>query len=406
MKLRRRHLAIAAAVLVLCAGAALVATGQSPFWSFLTLVSLILAACGTATATYLYFRVGQMQGDIDRLARSLDSALRDLAAGNERNSLSLGTLSQTIDRQIGGVLERIETQVLAQPAPTAASVAAGPDAAVSLGMGIRKLALKPGEGERLPAGWADREMELSLEPIISVSRGAAAGFEVHTHILLDDGTDRLVRRLSSAANADDLAAFELALVKAAIQASRRQLGPDGADLQLHVAVSAALLGSPAAVDDLAELLGLHPRLARSVVFSLPADLFGARNDALRPAIAKLSLAGALLAAEGWPAGDEVLERLKGAGVGFVKATADRLLDRERPRRKALSGGDLAERLHASGIAIVATGVTADEDAVALLDLGVDLMCGDRFSPPRKLKPAAPDTPAIVAGPGASATVNA
>lgn len=397
MKLRRRHLAIAAAVLVLCVGFALVSTGQSPVWAFVGLLSLVLAAAATAAAAYLHFRVARMQGDIDRLARSLDSALKDLAAGNERTSLSLGALSQTIDRQIGGVLERIETHVQAPAAADPAPTAGVGDNVVPLGMGIRKLAQKQGGGERLPAVWADRELELSLEPIISVAQGAAVGFEVHTHILLEDGSERMVRRLSSAANPADLAAFELALVKAAMHASRRQLGPDGAKLQLHVAISAALLGNEAAVDEVSGLLGLHAGLARSLVLSLPAELFATKDGAVQRGIVKLTVAGASLAAEGWPVESDTLARLKVQGVAIVKLSADRLLDRERVRRKALSGADLAELLHTAGLAIVASGVGADEDAVALLDLGVDLMSGDRFSPPRKLKPASADTTARAVG---------
>jgi EAL domain-containing protein (putative c-di-GMP-specific phosphodiesterase class I) len=35
--------------------------------------------------------------------------------------------------------------------------------------------------------------------------------------------------------------------------------------------------------------------------------------------------------------------------------------------------------------VIATGVSNDEDAVNLLDLGIDLMIGDRFSPPRRVR---------------------
>ena len=104
MNLLKLPFAVAAAVLILGAGFALVATGQTPFWSFLVVVSLALAAGGLALAGYLLFKVERMRGDIDRLARTLDGALKDLAAGNERNSLTLGALTGTIDRQIGGML--------------------------------------------------------------------------------------------------------------------------------------------------------------------------------------------------------------------------------------------------------------------------------------------------------------
>jgi EAL domain-containing protein (putative c-di-GMP-specific phosphodiesterase class I) len=46
---------------------------------------------------------------------------------------------------------------------------------------------------------------------------------------------------------------------------------------------------------------------------------------------------------------------------------------------------MVEALHEAGIGIIATGVARDEDAVSLIDLGIDLMEGDRFSGPRLIK---------------------
>jgi cyclic-di-GMP phosphodiesterase, flagellum assembly factor TipF len=45
-----------------------------------------------------------------------------------------------------------------------------------------------------------------------------------------------------------------------------------------------------------------------------------------------------------------------------------------------------ETASAAAIEVIATDVRSDEDAVGLLDLGVDLMTGARFSGPRRLKP--------------------
>lgn len=393
MNLLRISFAIAAAVLVLGAGFALAATGQSSFWSFLVVVSLAFAAGGLAVAGYLHFKVERMRGDIDRLAHTLDGALKDLAAGNERNSLTLGALTGTIDRQIGGMLEKIETA--ARPEAPASPPSGGSDGA-SQDTGGRKAPQKTDAGERLPAGWADRDLELSLEPIVSVSQGAAAAFEVHAHILLEDGSERVVRRLSEAANPADLCAFELAVVKAAIHASRRKLAAE-ARLPLHVAVSAALLGNEAAVGELCGLLDLHSGLAKGLVFSVPAEQFATKDNTVRHGIVRLTISGAIFAAEGWPREEDALERLKLQGVRLVKLSADRLLDRERMRRKSPSGADLAELIDRSNMAIVAVDVASDEDAVALLDLGVDLMRGERFSPPRRLKPSAKSISAIDAG---------
>jgi EAL domain-containing protein (putative c-di-GMP-specific phosphodiesterase class I) len=383
VNLLRTAFAVAAAVLVLGAGFALAASGQSPLWSVLVVISLALAAACSALAAYLLVKVERMRTDIDRLAHSLDAALKDLAAGNERNSLTLGALTGTIDRQLGGMLERIETAD--RPGAPAASPAGDGDGGVPQDTRNRKAPRNEAAGVRLPPGWAEREPELSLEPIVSVSQGAAAAFDVHAHILLEDGSERVVRRLSEAANPADLCDFELALVKAAMHASRRKLAAD-ARLPLHVAVSAALLGNETAVGELCNLFDLHSGLASGVVLSVPAEQFATKDNAVRHGIVRLTISGAMFAAEGWPSGEDALERLKLQGVRFVKLSTGRLLDRERIRRRSLSGADLAELVERSGMAIVAVDVASDEEAVALLDLGVDLMRGERFSPPRKLKP--------------------
>jgi hypothetical protein len=40
---------------------------------------------------------------------------------------------------------------------------------------------------------------------------------------------------------------------------------------------------------------------------------------------------------------------------------------------------------AVGVEIIATDVGSEEDAVSLIDMGVDLMTGERLSAPRRLK---------------------
>lgn len=377
--MRRRHAVIATAVLLLCAGFALVSAGPGIGWSFLILVALTGAAAAGGLAVLLWVRLDRMQGDIDRLARSLDGALRELAVANERNSRGIGTLSDTIDRQLGGMLDRIETQFSAAPLPpqsppqVASAPAPGP------------MPRKPTGGERLPEGWEAREISLSLEPIVSVSQGAATAFEVHANVLLEDGAELVLRRLSPTADPAEVTAFEHAVVLAAMQTSRHQLGGEGTRLPLHVAFSGATLADEDVVREIASLIEIHSGLAQGLVFSIPAEELAGRDAEVLRGIARLAEAGAGLAIEGWP-DDTDVERLKARGALHVKVSADRLLDRLRLGRKAPSGSDLVERALKAEIAVVATDVMLDEDAVALLDIGVDLMRGERFSPPRRLKP--------------------
>ena len=69
----------------------------------------------------------------------------------------------------------------------------------------------------------------------------------------------------------------------------------------------------------------------------------------------------------------------------MKLAGDRLLDRTRVRKGAPSGAMLLDMATAAGIDVIATDVHSDEDAVSLIDIGIDLMTGERLAPPRRLK---------------------
>jgi EAL domain-containing protein (putative c-di-GMP-specific phosphodiesterase class I) len=132
-----------------------------------------------------------------------------------------------------------------------------------------------------------------------------------------------------------------------------------------------------------DVFRLHPGLAKSIVVSLPADL--AESGQHRAALEILSGLDIRFAAEDWSGSQGGLDKLKQAGVRFVKLAADRLLDRTRARKGAPSGTTLFEMAREAGIDVIATDVRSDEDAVSLIDIGIDLMTGERLAPPRRLK---------------------
>ena len=76
------------------------------------------------------------------------------------------------------------------------------------------------------------------------------------------------------------------------------------------------------------------------------------------------------------------------GLAFVKIGANRLLDREKPRHRTVPASTIIESAEADGLLVVATDVANDEDAVSLIDLGLDLMAGPRFGSPSGLSPRA------------------
>lgn len=202
---------------------------------------------------------------------------------------------------------------------------------------------------------------------------------------LDGGRGMDIRRLAKPVPGVDAAAFEAALIRAAIGAGRRQLGTSTERMPFHVAISEALLGSETDVASIAELARVHKALPASLVFSVPAALLSAGGEA-REGLDRLTASGFRLAAENWDGADA--EAAARRGVAWVKIAANRLLDRERSRRRLTPGAELAAAAQSAGLAVVATGVARDEDAVGLIDLGVDLMVGERFSGPRRMRSAA------------------
>jgi EAL domain-containing protein (putative c-di-GMP-specific phosphodiesterase class I) len=134
-----------------------------------------------------------------------------------------------------------------------------------------------------------------------------------------------------------------------------------------------------------EFLALHPPLARLVVLSLPSAILTNASAAAHSALEELLETGVTLAAEGWDGSTKALPALRELQVGHLKLGADRLLDRTKKRRRDPTGLDIVNAAAESGIQVIATGVSNDEDAVNLLDLGIDLMIGDRFSPPRRVR---------------------
>jgi cyclic-di-GMP phosphodiesterase TipF (flagellum assembly factor) len=355
--------------------------------SLLAILAICLSLIGAAIGVYAAVSARRTQADVARLARSIDNALRDLAEGNSRNSSTLGALTDTIDRQIGGMLDRIDVASSPQPdAPVRETVA---NNVVAIGAaGLRGSVQKATASEVALSNWtAQGELELSLEPIIAVSQSAAQSFEVHANLPFSDGVSRPVRRLHGDAAPVDRARFEFKLVTAAMVAARRQLPADAATLPLHVAISGALLADLDQTTEIAQMFELHPGLGSGVVLSLPADLLASVTPGQQKSLARLTAAGVRVAAEGWLDRGDAAAVLADKGASMVKLTSNRLLDREKVRRKSMSGSEVAEAAQSMDLKIIATDVANDEDAVALLDLGIDLMCGPRFSPPRRLRAA-------------------
>jgi len=384
--------------------AAAVATESALF----PIAALAIAAISVAIAALALRSARRAQADFQRFSRSIEMALRELSSRSERDAASIGDLNRKIAEEIDALTSaaaRPSAEIPsaqrqaghdAWPAPVPAPT---PLAAPAPGRAFEAEAAGNPEAVRkaLAAAVAAGDLEVSLQPIISVAQGAATGFEAHAHVETGDGGAPLdIRRMAQPLPGLDQAAFEAALVRAALSASRRQLGSASERMPFHVAISEALLGARTEVDAIAELARVHRALPASLVFSVPAPLLAAGGET-RDRLDQLTAAGFRLAVEDWEGLREDLAGVKARGVHFLKVPVNRLLDRERGRRRQIPGAELAEAAAGAGLAIVATGVLRDDDAVGLIDLGVDLMEGERFSGPRRVRSSSARQAALAAG---------
>lgn len=409
--MRLALLAIGAAALV-CAGLAIVlqmaVLSGIPVDALLISTAastLILAAVASGFAYRAFMRANAIAAELQRLTRAMDQAIKDFSTRNDRDAAMLVETNAFVARELDALAARVSRGKESAPAelppePPTPAVASQPSSkrsspAQPSGIPLPVASDGAGLGPAIQRVLASGRAELSLQPIISVAHGVAGGFEVYFHIQADNGQTVDVRRMQRPLAGIDTAAFERLAVASAIEAARRQFGKTGETMPLHVAISGALLLSETEFSTVLDLFRQYPSVARSVVLSIPAD--ATEPGQQREGLDVLAALGLRFATEGWPETPDALDAMRRNGVAFFKLPADRLLGRSRTRKSVASATALIEMAGAANIQVIATDVRNDEDAVALLDLGIDLMAGERFSGPRRLKPEAGDNRTGAAG---------
>jgi cyclic-di-GMP phosphodiesterase TipF (flagellum assembly factor) len=348
------------------------------------LISIVAAAAALRTARH----TARLRSDLVMLARSVDAALSDVAARTDRETATVGEMTSSVAREIDRLSERVAQREdgAAQaadnviPHPSTRRTRPGGSVAEQAHGAPDAAAVEAAYRKAVTAA----EFDIALQPIVSVAHSVAAGFEVFASLPLDSGQRIDLRRPAGPAARADAATFERILLTTALQAGRKRLGTASVSMPLHIAVSEAILSDSKGLGVVLDMLQFYPELARSFVLSMPAALFSPGGDH-RQALMMLAEKGVGFASEGW---DEAVagEPIGPGGLAFVKVSANRLLDRERARRKLGPASLIVERAAAANVAIIATGVASDEDAVSLIDLGIDLMSGVRFGGPKRLKP--------------------
>ncbi|MGE0502875.1 MAG: EAL domain-containing protein [Rhizobiaceae bacterium] len=355
--------------------------------AFLPFASIAFGGLALLAAYLALRKTASFQNELRRLSQSIEVSLREIETRSSRDAATISEMNQLVARELKTITEAKPEEPIEAAVPV-----------VDRGNVVKLVAPRrarpagepsPAEAQATEAAFraaiASGEFEISLQPIVSVARSVAAGFEVFAHLSIDGGPPFDIRRAPDAVEGADRAAFERRLVLAAAEAARRRVGAISESMPLHVAVSPALLASDADLAEILDVLALYPAVAKSLVLSLPVSV-AIRHAEFAPAAARLVEANAQIAVEGWPESTDSTDVLRAIRASQAKLPVNRLLDRDRGKRKLIPASTIVEAAAADDILLIATDVGSDEDVVSLIDLGVDLMSGERFSGPRRLKP--------------------
>lgn len=326
--------------------------------------------------------------DMVRLVNSFEMRLKELMSRSNRENAGLAELNALVEKELRGLAElvgersgdgHVTPSQDTAPAQSRSNVIPHP---ASLARPAQPRGLDAPLEELLAHAARENVLEVSLQPIISVADSVAVAFDVFAHIERD-GASVDVARLAAPAAGMGVAEFERALITAAAETSLRKLGIAGERTPLHVPLSRALLDDAATFAATIDMFRVHPGLCRTLVLCFPAEVFA--SEALQGRLSQLTAASVPLAADGWADAFSPKGAFGQYGIEYLRLSTDRLLEREKPSRGVRPLESILETAADATVTVVATGVSTDEDAVNLIDLGIDLLTGDRFSGPRRLK---------------------
>ncbi|MBX3581586.1 MAG: EAL domain-containing protein [Rhizobiaceae bacterium] len=346
-----------------------------------TSAATLLLGIGAAVLAYRAFsRASLVAAELERLTRSMDAAIKDVSLRGDREATKLAELSTTVSEKLASPAQRRharhgdddsegEKGASHKAKQSAPAEPADPQTA-AIDIALRRV---------IAGGAAD----LSVQPIIAAGRGEAGGFEAHFHVQPEEGSPVDIRRLDRLVADVDPAVYERMTVTSASEVVRRRLGDINERRPLHVAISNALLQDGMEFAAVLDIFKLHPSVARSIVLSVPVPVLeGGQHMASLELLSGLDLR---FVAEDWSGTSEELDLVKKARFVAVKVPADRLLDRTKVRKGGPDGAALVDMARGAGLDLIAIDVPSEEDAVALIEMGVDLMTGNRLAAPRLLK---------------------
>lgn len=351
----------------------------------LALLACILAALAVAFAYAGWRRAAASETTSLALARALDQV------GPGKSAPDIDTIAALVAKEVARVAGPPASPV-SHPAPAPADAAppllplpadAAP-ALTSVPAGATIAPLFPravpdrtaADNAIVSGALGEGRLDIALRPVISLSAGATAGFDVFAEILAGGDMLHIARPAGEMAHADRLR-FERLLLEHSVAAAGRV----AADAPLLVPVSRLLL--EAGDDPIVERLRATGQAARAIVLDIAVrDLPAA--TALPPMLEQLLDAGVGLCVDLEDARETDPGRLHVIGARRIRLSASRLLGHTVARGRGPGGATIAIAARAAGLAVIADDVASEGEALALADLGVDLMTGALFGAPRRL----------------------
>ena len=382
MNLNKRIVTLGLAALFVALTAAAYSGLADQNW--LAPAAIVIAAAALLVAWQTQRRLRALEYGFANLARTLEGVLRQMQTSTDKAATTIGDLELAMKAEVSALQARIAGRAgsAAKPAPDASDPANissfEPAQPVKTSNGRSNVVRLPRAAARgdaeIEKALAEGVLPISLQPIVSLSRSSAEAFSVFA--CLPDGAG--YRHINTGN-----ARFEEVLALSAIAARRRQMPGLADSVPIQVPVTAELVNVPEALQRVTEAYRLQPELTNGVWLELPVDWFA--DSGAAAARGRLLAAGVRFVASGWNDAADV-SHLKSLGVAAIKLPASFLLDHDQPRHSGKVGRIIADTA-AAGLQVIATDVATDEQAVALVDIGVDLMSGDRFAGPQRLRGA-------------------
>lgn len=219
----------------------------------------------------------------------------------------------------------------------------------------------------------NHDLDISLEPVVELQSSSVIAYRVHASLQSADGSAVHVRRIEGKHTGIDPARFDSELFHAAASAMRRLFGTSADATPLICPLGLSVLSSHKDLRKIVGMMTALPGLQSGLVIEIPADAL--QHDGLASTGAALLLdAGLRLAIEGPLPDGQQIEILERFAFEFWSLKGIHI---------ALSGNsvDTGE----TGTRLIATHLAEDHDVVAIIDMGVKLVCGPLFANPQPVR---------------------